>query len=364
MPRWPFRDHRGRSRRRGRSPAPDRRLELRTRGPNAPGASHVSVVPRPASRRRSGVGLEPLRHRRRRPGCLAPTVPIHSRLVPTGPLANPRAVIRRTCLAEVAERGCRRRGDVRPFHRVGADRAGGRGRHPRGERLLQGREPADNAVESAGEEPTPRQQRAVEASLTGIEETAPASSRPSWRRSRESSAHSLQARHRPVREPGAVDRHHLDRRVPVRAVRLRADRDGRPRVRVRAASRNGSSGGTVVIKFTNEGAELHELVLYRFKGDETIKGLLLGRARRRRRSGSSEVDSTMAEQGQSSYAFAKFDKTGRYFAAALPPGRRDQLRGARDRRRPTARGQGDGAAVPGDRVAHGRDPATASLSPG
>ena len=77
---------------------------------------------------------------------------------------------------------------------------------------------------------------------------------------------------------------------------------------------------------------LHELGLYRFKDDETIKDLLLSE----REEGTKrvvEVDSTMAEQNQSSYVFVKF-KTGRYFASALPPGRLDQLRGARDRRRP------------------------------
>ena len=62
---------------------------------------------------------------------------------------------------------------------------------------------ADNAVESAWEDPTPRQQRAVDRALTGIEETAPPGARDRRGVGRRNPPRQPAERRRPVREPGA-----------------------------------------------------------------------------------------------------------------------------------------------------------------
>jgi hypothetical protein len=178
---------------------------------------------------------------------------------------------------------------------------------------------ADAAVEAAsGDEATPRQQRAVDPALTGIEETAPpelatvvSSVTGILRASAQSGAD-------PFEDPAL-----LTGITTIDAYRFaqcgydhQIETVGREYEFVGFPKR--VERGKVAIKFTNEGAELHELALYRFKGDDTIDELLeLNEKKARKRV--VEVDSTLAEQGQSSYMFAKLARPGRYFVACFLP---------------------------------------------
>jgi len=76
--------------------------------------------------------------------------------------------------------------------------------------------------------------------------------------------------------------------------------------------------GTVAFAFTNEGAEIHELAVFRFKGDEKMKELLeLSENQARKRI--VDVGSTFAVQGETSYGFVKLTKPGRYGAGCFIP---------------------------------------------
>lgn len=176
---------------------------------------------------------------------------------------------------------------------------------------------ADNAVESAGEPPTPRQQREVKVSLKGIEKTAPAELETVVASVAGILRDSLQSGADPFENPelltgiAAIDAFRFEE-----CGYEQIETTGREYEFVGFPKR--IERGSVAIKFTNEGDELHELAMYRFKGDETIKDLLeLSEKKARKRV--VEVDSTLAEQDQSTYAFVKFDKAGRYFAACFLP---------------------------------------------
>jgi hypothetical protein len=176
---------------------------------------------------------------------------------------------------------------------------------------------ADDAVESAGEQPTRRQRREVEAALTAIERTAPAELETVVASVAGILRNSLQSGGNPFENPEL-----LSGITTIDAYRF--EQCGYEQIETTAKEYEfvgfpkRIERGNVAIKFTNEGAELHELAMYRFKGDETIKDLLkLNEKKARKRI--VQVDTTLAEQGQSTYAFVKFDKAGRYFAACFLP---------------------------------------------
>jgi hypothetical protein len=176
---------------------------------------------------------------------------------------------------------------------------------------------ADNTIESAGERPTPRQQRAIKAALTAIDETAPTEI--------ETVVASVTGIFRDSLQTGTDPFENPDLRTGITAIdAFRFEECGYEQIETTGSEYKFAGfpkrieRGTVAIKFTNEGAELHELAMYRFKGDDTIKDLL-GMNEKKAQKRVSEVDSTLAEQGQSSYAFVKFDETGRYFAACFLP---------------------------------------------
>ena len=69
--------------------------------------------------------------------------------------------------------------------------------------------------------------------------------------------------------------------------------------------------GTVAISFTDTGAELHELALYRVKGKDSVKKIV-GLSEKEQRKKLEEVGGTFAMQGQTTYAIAELTKPGRY----------------------------------------------------
>jgi hypothetical protein len=76
--------------------------------------------------------------------------------------------------------------------------------------------------------------------------------------------------------------------------------------------------GTVAFQFTNQGAEIHELAIFRFRGDDKLQDLLkLEEAQARKKI--VEVGGTFAVQGETTYAFVELNKPGRYGAGCFVP---------------------------------------------
>ena len=69
--------------------------------------------------------------------------------------------------------------------------------------------------------------------------------------------------------------------------------------------------GNVAIRFTDNGAELHELDIFRVKSKDSVK-TIVGLSEKEQRKKVEEVASTFATQGQTSYAIADLSKPGRY----------------------------------------------------
>jgi hypothetical protein len=69
--------------------------------------------------------------------------------------------------------------------------------------------------------------------------------------------------------------------------------------------------GKVAIRFTDTGAELHELQVFRVKGKDSVKKIV-GLSEKEQRKKGEQLGGTFAAQGQTSYAFADMTKPGRY----------------------------------------------------
>jgi hypothetical protein len=76
--------------------------------------------------------------------------------------------------------------------------------------------------------------------------------------------------------------------------------------------------GVNIFKFTNEGAELHEFLVVRIRGDETLEELLaLSDEEGQRRT--VFIGATFAEQGATTYLYANLARPGRYAALCFIP---------------------------------------------
>jgi hypothetical protein len=69
--------------------------------------------------------------------------------------------------------------------------------------------------------------------------------------------------------------------------------------------------GNVAFKFTDNGAEIHELDVFRVKGKDSVKKIV-GLSEKEQRKTVEEVGSTFATQGQTSYTIVDLSKPGRY----------------------------------------------------
>lgn len=76
--------------------------------------------------------------------------------------------------------------------------------------------------------------------------------------------------------------------------------------------------GPVAVKFTDTGAELHELVVIRLKGKESVRKFL-GLPEKEQRQKGELIGATEAEQNQTSYTIIDFSKPGRYAVACFFP---------------------------------------------
>jgi hypothetical protein len=80
------------------------------------------------------------------------------------------------------------------------------------------------------------------------------------------------------------------------------------------------SAGTVAIRFTNPGAEFHEIAIYRMKTKDSLKKVI-GLSEREQAKRLEEVDGSFAMQNQTGYTIAELTKPGRYaFICHLPVG--------------------------------------------
>jgi hypothetical protein len=69
--------------------------------------------------------------------------------------------------------------------------------------------------------------------------------------------------------------------------------------------------GRVAFRFTDTGAELHELLVFRVKGKDSVKKIV-GLSEKEQRKKGEQLGGTFAMQGQTSYAFVDMTKPGRY----------------------------------------------------
>jgi hypothetical protein len=82
--------------------------------------------------------------------------------------------------------------------------------------------------------------------------------------------------------------------------------------------------GRVAFRFTDTGAELHELQVFRVKGKDSVKKIV-GLSEKEQRKKGEQLGGTFAEQGQTSYAFVDMTKPGRYGVVChLPVGSTSQ----------------------------------------
>jgi plastocyanin len=81
--------------------------------------------------------------------------------------------------------------------------------------------------------------------------------------------------------------------------------------------------GTVAIRFTDTGAEWHEIAIYRVKGKDSVRKIV-GLSEKEQRKKLEEIGGTFAMQGQTSYTIAELTKPGRYaLICHLPVGSTD-----------------------------------------
>jgi hypothetical protein len=69
--------------------------------------------------------------------------------------------------------------------------------------------------------------------------------------------------------------------------------------------------GPVAIRFTDTGAELHELAIFRVKSKDSVKKIV-GLSEKEQRKKVEEIGGAFAEQGQTTYTIADLSKAGRY----------------------------------------------------
>jgi hypothetical protein len=82
--------------------------------------------------------------------------------------------------------------------------------------------------------------------------------------------------------------------------------------------------GTVAIRFTDPGAEWHELAIFRIKSKDSLKKIV-GLPEKEQRKKMEEVGGTFAMQGQTTYTIAELSKPGRYGVVCfLPVGSTDE----------------------------------------
>jgi hypothetical protein len=169
----------------------------------------------------------------------------------------------------------------------------------------------DKAAEKAlVEKPKQKDIQAFQAALTQIESTAPPEVATSVQAAAAQVRTAIQSRQDPFEDPtfeqniNAIDEYRYNScgytQVDVTGVEYAFE--GLPKT---------VPAGTVAIRFTDTGAELHELAIARVKGKDSVKKIV-GLSEKEQRKKLEEVGGTFAMQGQTAYTIAELTKPGRY----------------------------------------------------
>jgi hypothetical protein len=162
----------------------------------------------------------------------------------------------------------------------------------------------------ASERPKQKDIQAFETALTQQESTAPPEVAANVQAAATSVRTAIQSRQDPFDDPtfeqniNAIDQYRYNScgytQLPVTGIEY--EFQGLPRT---------LPTGTVAISFTNPGAELHELAIYRIKSKDSLKKIV-GLSEKEQRKKLEEIGGTFAIQGQTTYTIAELSKPGRY----------------------------------------------------
>jgi plastocyanin len=171
----------------------------------------------------------------------------------------------------------------------------------------------------SSERPKQKDIQAFQASLTQIESTAPPEVAANVQAAAASVRTAIQNRQDPFDDPSfeqninAIDQYRFNScgYTQIQTTGNEYSFEGQPST---------VQAGTVAIQFSNTGAELHELAIYRIKGKDSVKKIV-GLSEKEQRKKLEEIGGTFAMQGQTSYTIAELAKPGRYaLVCHLPVG--------------------------------------------
>jgi hypothetical protein len=169
----------------------------------------------------------------------------------------------------------------------------------------------DKAAEKAlVEKPKQKDIQAFEASLTQMESTAPPEVAASVQAAATSVRTAIQSRKDPFDDPSfeqninAIDQYRYNScgYTQLDVTGIEYEFQGLPKT---------LPAGKVAIRFTDTGAEFHELAIVRVKSKDSVKKLA-GLSEKELAKKTEEIGGTFATQGQTSYTIAELSKPGRY----------------------------------------------------
>jgi hypothetical protein len=162
----------------------------------------------------------------------------------------------------------------------------------------------------ASERPKQKDIQAFDSALSQIESTAPPEVAANVQAAAASTRTAIQSRQDPFDDPSfeqnitAIDEYRYNscgyRQLDVTGVEYAFE--GLPKT---------VQAGTAAIRFTDTGAEFHELAIYRIKSKDSLKKIV-GQSEKEQRKKLEEVGGTFAMQGQTTYTVAELSKPGRY----------------------------------------------------
>jgi hypothetical protein len=169
----------------------------------------------------------------------------------------------------------------------------------------------DRAAEKAlsGGRPSKKAQQDLDAALTGVETTAQPEVAANIQAVASEIRNAIQSRQEPSEEvlqqnPNAINKYRYNscgyRQLDVTGIEY--EFQGLPKT---------LPAGTVAIRFTDTGAELHELAIYRMKTKDSLKKVV-GLSEKEQSKKLEPVGGTFAMQNQTSFTIAELTKPGRY----------------------------------------------------
>jgi hypothetical protein len=176
----------------------------------------------------------------------------------------------------------------------------------------------DKAAEKAlVEKPKQKDVQALDAALAQIESAAPPQVAANVQAAVASTRNAIQSRKGPFDDPtfqqniSAIDEYRYNScgYTQLDVTGMEYEFQGLPKT---------LPAGKVAIKFTDTGAEWHELAIFRVKGKDSVKKIV-GMPEKEQAKKIEETGGTFAMQGQTSYAIADMSKPGRYGVVCFLP---------------------------------------------